>query len=390
MDHEPPCVTADTEATMPMSAPASGEACTDSAEPADSTGDLSTACLAQLMVPPDSVRRRSAEHCSTSARPDSTAQIHPCITSMSDDGIQASSDRPVSDSPELQRSPWKQRHAVFHQGIAEAPTAMHADAPPPQKNPHLPLSTQSSSRVLQGVHSMRTTIAATAASSSTLTSVLTATRRVFSTALWFAVLLFSLWLWGGMFLWLAAAGVWFLSRWAVAAASRQASRRLLHGRTVLLRSATRAVLRLLVSAQHTLTTAAHRAVATCQRALNTAGAKAGGARRRIAGLAGWISAVASQVWAVCACVAACAVRTVTWCAVRAARACMYVVGVVRAAVGIAIGVTLWWTCMWLSALCWAGFLAHEAATTAQSAAVAVVAPLVRFTAPYARPAAWKA
>lgn len=191
---------------MPMSAPASGEACTDSIEPADSTGETSTATLDQL-APPDSVRRRSAEHCSTAALPDSTAQTDHGSTSTSDVSYQASSNRSSGYSPEIQHSPRKQRYAVFYQDIAEAPTAMHADAPPPQKNPHLPLSTQKSSRVLQGVHSMRTTIAATAANSSTLTSVLTATRRVFSTAVWFAVLLFSLWLWGGMFLWLAAAGM---------------------------------------------------------------------------------------------------------------------------------------------------------------------------------------
>lgn len=214
------------------------------------------------------------------------------------------------------------------------------------------------------IHSTRSVLATAAERVPGLPRAAAALYRAGYSAVWGALVIFTLWVWGTIFGWLFFAGVWLLSQWAAARAARYAAARLRRSCAALLQSGGRAALRapalcsrLAVAAAITAAAAALRAaLASCNRACGAAAAAAARAR----------SAVEAGV---CAAVAA----------ARSAAAVAHV------AVRVGVGIVVWSTCVWLSVLCWGVMLAHECGKAALPLIGAPRSALQRLPGLWARP-----
>lgn len=228
---------------------------------------------------------------------------------------------------------------------------------------------RSRGRLLDSILTVRSMIATTAATSPALMQSLTALSRLLAGGVWVAVFIFTVWLWGGMFCWLAAAGMWLLARWAAAAAARRAVATLRQGRVAATHALLSSAAYLFQLAKESLFDAARLTNTACMGCMHVV---CEGAACRTAR----ITAAAARAWRACARPINAAVQAVLWCAACAAHVYVRTAAAVEGAVCVVVGVSLWWTFMWLSALCWVGLLAHEGFKTARWAVGVAIGPLI--------------
>lgn len=277
-------------------------------------------------------------------------------------------------------------HTPFEGAPPTAPPHVHAQKPPPH---------DAYSRGY--MHGVRGMLAAAAAQRPTVIQVLAAMQYACRTAIWAAVGVVTLWLWGAIFGWLVFAAAWLLSKWAAAAATRYAAARLRRGCAALIRAAVRTAIWIPLFCYQLAVTIVFQTVASswggARYAAHTSAEAAQSWWTRIrcaaAAAAARMSAMAERVGGACTDL----VTTAVLCASRAAAwvgtACAQAAELAQAAACITFGVTVWLTCMWVSALCWVVLAVREGGKTASSVAGACVAPLGHTAWMWIRPTAQK-